>query len=193
MIEVTAWPEIAGPGTLQIRRVMRPGMGFPIPHVHLDMDEKFTIEAGVGDARVGHRAIRLGEGEEFLVPRYDMHMNPCNRSTADLVLLHTFESPFIGAAERYVETLACYVAEGRDVRGDLPPLVAMAVFAGRDQQTFGPWLSRGMQRTVVFPLAKSIDERWEQYRSDRRQAAAEWDDDNGSRSWRHWPRARAGD
>ena len=74
-----------------------------------------------------------------------MHMNPCNRSTADLVLLHTFESPFIGAAERYVETLACYVAEGRDVRGDLPPLVAMAVFAGRDQQTFGPWLSRGLQ------------------------------------------------
>ena len=53
MIEVTAWPEIAGPGTLQIRRVMRPGMGFPIPHVHLDMDEKFTIEAGVGTLTSG--------------------------------------------------------------------------------------------------------------------------------------------
>jgi mannose-6-phosphate isomerase-like protein (cupin superfamily) len=159
MIEITAWPVVAGPGKLQIRRVMRPGMGFPIPHVHLDLDETFKIEAGVGDARVGHRAIRLGEGEEFWVPRYDMHVNPCNRSTADLVLLHTFESSFMDAAERYVATLACYIEEGRDVRGDLPPLVAMAVFAGREQQTFGQWLPRGLQRTIVFPLAKSLEER----------------------------------
>jgi hypothetical protein len=192
MIEVTAWPEIAGPGTLQIRRVMRPGMGFPIPHVHLDIDEKFTIEVGVGDARVGHRAVRLGEGDEFLVPRYDMHINPCNRSAADLVLLQTFESPFTAAAERYVETLACYIMEGRDVRGDLPPLVAMAVFAARDQQTFGPWVPRGLQRTVVFPLAKSLDERWDRCRRERQKDATERGEEDDSGNWRRWRRSRAG-
>lgn len=169
MIEITAWPEIAGPGKLQIRRVMRPGMGFPIPHVHLDLDETFEIEVGVADARVGHRAIRLGERDWFRVPRYEMHVNPCNRSTADLVLLHTFESQFMDAAERYVETLACYIEEGRDVRGDLPPAVAMATFAGREQQTYGPWVPRGLQRTVLFPLARSIEERRQQSRVDRQE------------------------
>ncbi len=184
IIEITAWPKVAGPGKLQIRRVMRPGMGFPIPHVHLDLDETFEIEVGVGDARVGHRAIRLGEGEEFCVPRYDMHVNPCNRSTADLVLLHTFKSSFMEAAERYVETLACYIDEGRDVRGDLPPVVAMAVFAGREQQTFGPWLPRGVQRTVVFPLAKSLEERRQRSRRDREEdVAADEGGANGRGSW----------
>lgn len=184
MIEITAWPEVGVEGKLQIRRVMRPGMGFPIPHVHLDLDETFTVEVGVADARVGHRAIRLGEKEEFCVPRYDMHVNPCNRSTSDLVLLHTFESSFMDAAERYVGTLASYISEGRDVRGDLPPVVAMAAFAGRDQQTFGPWLPRAMQRTVVFPLAKTLEERRQQSRLARQQeAAAEEGVGDGRRGW----------
>jgi hypothetical protein len=43
------------------------------------------------------------------------------------------------------------------------------VFAGRDQQTFGPWLPRGLQRKVLFPLAKSF----EHWRDERRRDRAE--------------------
>jgi hypothetical protein len=119
----------------------------------------------VADARVGRRSIRLGAGEEFRVPRYDMHINPRNRSRADLVMLQTFDCTTTYVAQRYLETLAEFIKQGRDVWGDLPPVVALAVFAGRDQQTFGPWLPRAVQRQVVFPLARSFEE----WREDRRQ------------------------
>jgi hypothetical protein len=166
-------------------------MGFPLPHVHLDMDETFKIELGVADARVGGRSIRLGVGDEFRVPRYDVHVNPRNRSRADVVMLQRFDSATTHVAQRYVETLASYIEEGRDVRGDLPPLVALAVFSGRDQQTFAPWLPRGLQRKVLFPLAKSIDE----WREERRQGgedelgvAAEGDERRG---WLSYARGRS--
>lgn len=164
VMEVAACPKISGPGALQIRRLLRPGQGFPFPHVHLDLDESFKVETGVADARIGHRSLRLGEGEEFRVPRTDMHVNPCNRSNNDLVFLQTFECATTGVAERYVETLAQFLDEGRDVRGDLPPVVALAVFAGRNQQIYGPVLPRGFQRRVLFPLARSFED----WREDRR-------------------------
>lgn len=164
MVEVTAWPEIAGPGRVEIRRLLRPRMGFPLPHVHIDTDEIFHVEVGVADARVGHRSLRLGPGEEFRVSRYDVHVNPMNRSTTDLVLLQAFESARTDVAQRYVRTLMRFIKEGRDVRGDLPPLVALAVFAGRHQQTYAPWISRKLQRRVIFPLAKS----YEEWREERR-------------------------
>ena len=53
--------------------------------------------------------------------------------------------------------------DGRDVRGDLPPVVALAVFAGRNQQIYGPLLPRGFQRRVLFPLARSFEE-WREER-----------------------------
>jgi hypothetical protein len=178
-MEVTAWPEIAGPGKLQIRRLLRPGMGFPYPHVHLDLDESFTVEIGVADARIGHRSLRLCEGEEFGVPRNDLHVNACNRSTTDLVYLQTFESATTGVAERYVETLAQFLDEGRDVRGDLPPVVAMAVFAGRNQQVYGPVLPREFQRRILFPLARSFEE-WREERRLRESEEIAVPDDGGT-------------
>lgn len=182
ILEITKWPELGGPGALEVRRVLRPGMGFPLPHVHLDMDETFKIEFGVADARVGVRTIRLGVDEEFRVPRYDMHVNPRNRSRTDVVMLHRFESATTYVAQRYIETLAEYIEDGRDMWGDLPPLVALAVFAGRDQQTYGPWLPRGLQRKVVFPLAKSFEDWRDARRRDREELSAE-DEGDQPRGW----------
>jgi hypothetical protein len=182
MVEVTAWPEIGGSGAVQIRRVLRPGMGFRIPHLHLLIDETFYVEYGVADFRIGHRTGRLGQGQEFQVPRYEVHLNPINRSTSDLVFLQTLEAARTDALKRYVLTLTQFIAEGRDVQGDLPPAVAAAVFAGKDQQTFLPWLSKGVQRSLVFPLARTIETRRAKRLRLREAAKAARDDG----SWDEW-------
>jgi mannose-6-phosphate isomerase-like protein (cupin superfamily) len=182
MLEVTAWPEIDGPGKLQIRRLLRPGMGFLLPHVHVSVDESFEIEYGIGDFWIGHRTARLGQGQKFHVPRYEVHVGPLNRSMSDLVYVQTIEAARTGAAKRYVETLALFLKEGRDVRGDLPPIVAAAVFAGKDQQTFVPWLPLGFQRDVLFPLAKSFEER----RDERRRRRASEKAAREEAAWADW-------
>jgi mannose-6-phosphate isomerase-like protein (cupin superfamily) len=181
MMEVTAWPQIALPGELQIRRVFRPGMGFRVPHVHLSLDETFYVEYGVADIRIGHRSGRLCAGQQFRVPRYEVHLNPLNRSTNDLVFLQTFEGARFDRAKRYVETLAKFLTEEREVLGDLPPLVAAAVFAGKYEQTFAARLPQMLQRRVVFPVAKSYEERREERRRLRAAGVAARDD-----NWADW-------
>lgn len=182
MLEVTKWPQVAGPGAVQIRRVLRPGMGFRVPHMHLYMDEVYEVEYGVADFRIGHRRGRLSPSQHFRVPRFEVHLGPLNRSTGDLVFLHTFEAARTGPITRYVETLARYISEARDVHGDLPPLVAAAVFAGKDQQTFLPGLSLELQRRVVFPMARNV----EKWRAERRAARREADAARADDAWDDW-------
>jgi mannose-6-phosphate isomerase-like protein (cupin superfamily) len=182
MVEVTKWPEIGGPGQVQIRRRLRPGMGFRIPHVHLLMDETFYVEYGVADFRVGHRRGRLAQGQQFRVPRYEVHVNPLNRSTSDVVLLQTLEAAKTDALKRYVIALTEFIAQGRDVHGDLPPAVAAAIFAGKDQQTFLPWLSRGLQRSLVFPVAKQVETR----RAERRRLRNARESASAHSPWDEW-------
>ncbi|HTX12148.1 MAG TPA: hypothetical protein VME22_26265, partial [Solirubrobacteraceae bacterium] len=81
---------------------------------------------------------------------------------------------------RYAETLARFIKEERDVHGDLPPMVAAAIFAGKDQQTVLPVLPQGFQRTVLFPLARTIERRRDEYQRQREERAkaapATWED-----------------
>ena len=130
MVEILALPQIAGPGAVRLRRLFRPGMGFRLPHLHLVLDETFCVESGVADFRIGHRRTRLSPGERMQIPRYEVHLGPLNRSTADLVFVQTMQSARTDALVRYVKTLAEFIDEDRDERGDLPPLVAAAVFSG---------------------------------------------------------------
>ena len=160
-LEVLRVPKIAGDAAdaiLEVRRVLRPGMGFPVPHVHLDLEESFRVERGIADATVGRRRLRLGRDDVLVVARNTPHMNPCNRSREDVVLVQTF-SPGTESACRFVETLGDLLARGRDFRGDLPPDAAMALFGATDAQTFARALPRALQRRVVFPLAAPVA-RW---------------------------------
>jgi len=180
MVEVLAWPEIAGSGAIELRRVYAPGMGFRVPHVHVMLDETFRVEYGVADFWIGRRPGRLAEGQEFRVPRYEVHLGPLNRSTSDLVFTHTLEATRTAHIRRYAETLARFIKEERDVHGDLPPMVAAAIFAGKDQQTVLPVLPQGFQRTVLFPLARTIERRRDEYQRQREERAkaapATWED-----------------
>jgi mannose-6-phosphate isomerase-like protein (cupin superfamily) len=167
--------------TLTVARVLLPGMGFPLPHVHLDFDEGFRVVEGVADTWIGRRRIRLGLDDEFLVTRHDTHVNPLNRSARPLVIQQTF-TPGTRAAERWVEALGESLRDDRDVRGDLAPLAAMSVAAGRDPQTFVPRLPQSLQRRVLFPVARSID-RW---REDRRDLRAEENDAAKASQYGYW-------
>ena len=160
-LELVRVPTIAGEAAdaiLEVRRVLRPGMGFPVPHVHLDLEETFRVQRGIADATIGRRRLRLGPEDELVVARDTPHMNPCNRSREDLVLVQTF-SPGTESACRFVETLGALLRAGRDFRGDLPPEAAMALFGATDAQTYARALPRTLQRRVVFPLAAPVA-RW---------------------------------
>jgi mannose-6-phosphate isomerase-like protein (cupin superfamily) len=155
-------PRIGGTAAqarLTVRRVLEPGMGFRVMHVHLDFVEIFRVLDGIADARVDTRTLRMTRDDEPLVISIDTpHMNPCNRSRKTLVIEQTFE-PATEGARTYVRTLQTYIAQGRDVRGDLPPLVAMALFAATDSGTYASGVPRSLQRRVVFPLARPVA-RW---------------------------------
>jgi mannose-6-phosphate isomerase-like protein (cupin superfamily) len=196
MLEVLALPDRAS-GALTIERLLRPGMGFVVPHVHAEFDETFEVVDGVADAWIGRRRIRLGRGETFRIPRGDVHVNPCNRSQRDLRFRQTYE-PATRATVHYVRTVARYLDEGRDVRGDLSPLAAIAMKTGYDPETFAPALPRSLQRRVVFPAARSL-ERWREDRrlmAERTRAAAAaseygfWAEDMEFRNRRQRKRSR---
>jgi hypothetical protein len=183
MLEILAWPEIGQrDGTVRLRRVFRPGMGFRFPHVHLLLDEAYYVEYGVADFWIGHRSMRLAQGQQFHTPRFEAHLGPLNRSMTDLVFVQTIEAARIGPVQRYVTTLGRYLDEGRDLHGDLPPIAAAAVFAGQDQEAFLPGLSPALQQKVLFPLARGFED----WRAQRRRARAQALESRVDNAWDDW-------
>jgi mannose-6-phosphate isomerase-like protein (cupin superfamily) len=160
---------------LEIERLLRPGMGFLVPHVHVAFTESFVVVEGVADAWIGRHRMRLGPGDRFEVPPLDVHTNPWNRSQRDLIVRQIF-SPATRETRRYVEALAQCLEKGCDRRGDLPPARALALLAQRRPETYIPGLSRSLQRRVLFPAAQSAlrkrDERRAMAEEERRAARA---------------------
>jgi mannose-6-phosphate isomerase-like protein (cupin superfamily) len=152
---------------LEIERLLRPGMGFLVPHVHEGFTETFAVVQGVADAWIGRHRVRLGPGDRFEVPPLDVHTNPWNRSQRDLIVRQTF-SPATRETRRYVEALAECLKKGCDRRGDLPAARALALLAQRRPETYIPGLSRSLQRRVIFPAAQ-----WALRRRDERRMMAE--------------------
>jgi mannose-6-phosphate isomerase-like protein (cupin superfamily) len=167
---------------LVVGRLLRPGMGFVLPHVHLDFDETFTIEDGVADAWVEGKRLRLGPQDVLVIRRGEVHMNPRNRSGRDLVFSQQFTPPTRDAV-RYVEALADVLEDGRDVRGDLPPLTAMALMPSRKPQTFAPLVPQAVQRRAVFPVARRL----QCWREERRLLAEEERRAVRASQYGYWP------
>jgi mannose-6-phosphate isomerase-like protein (cupin superfamily) len=157
-LEIVEAPVIGGRSVLEVRRLLRPGMGLAIPHVHLDYAETWCVEDGIADAVVGDRRLRWSPGDEVHIAPRTAHANPHNRSRADLVVRQRFEPATEGALS-YVETLGRLMEAGRDLRGDLPPDAAMAVFDATGAGTYVARVPRLLQQRVAFPLARPIA-RW---------------------------------
>jgi mannose-6-phosphate isomerase-like protein (cupin superfamily) len=149
---------VPGPdgGVLEVRRLLKPGTGRTVPHMHLDYVERFAIEQGQASAKLDGRALTLGPGDELEVPLESTHVNPYNASDQDLVLRHTFE-PASEFALGYVETLGHLMLEGRtDRQGEAPLSAAFAVGHHTRSHTYAGAAPHGLQRSVLFPLGARI-------------------------------------
>ncbi len=156
-LEILQLPRIAAEGELaqlKVLRLLRPGQGFPFPHAHLDLTEIYRVRQGIADGLIERRRVRMARGEEWVITPGIAHVNPCNRSRTDLLIEQTFD-PGTEAAYAYVEALGDLMSHGRTIRGDLPPVTAMAVFEATDGETYAGGLPVALQRRVVYPLAGS--------------------------------------
>lgn len=141
---------------LELKRVIKPGTGRTVPHVHEDFVERFAIESGRATARVDGRSMELGPGEQLDVPLGSSHVNPYNKGGEDLVLRHAFD-PASDFALGYVETLGHLMSAGRtDRQGEAPLLVAFAVAHHTRSQTFAAGFPHGPQTAVVAPLGARL-------------------------------------
>src|SRR5919204_6359655 len=125
-----------GERTLEVKRVIQPGTGRTLPHVHFDYVERFAVEQGCAEAKLDGRTVELGPGDEFEVPLESSHVNPYNRGAEPLVMRHAFE-PVSDFALGYVETLGHLMREGRtDKQGEVPVPAAFAIADATDSRTF---------------------------------------------------------
>lgn len=140
----------------EVRRVVKPGTGKTIPHLHADYVESFIVERGHAAARSGGRKRELGPGDELAVPAGGKHMNPWNPGDEDVLMRHVIE-PASGFALGYVETLCHLMLEGRtDRQGEVPLSAAFAVAGATRSQTFAAGLPRGLQTSVLIPLGARL-------------------------------------
>jgi mannose-6-phosphate isomerase-like protein (cupin superfamily) len=141
---------------LELRRVMRPGTGKVVAHVHLDGVERFVVESGIATVKLGRRRLVLGPGEEVEVPVGTAHVNAYNEGNADLVMRHAVE-PANDFVLGYFETLGRFMREGRaDRQGELPLAAAFAVGDATNAQTFAVGVPHALQRAAVLPIGARI-------------------------------------
>jgi hypothetical protein len=142
-------------GPLEVRRATK-GAARPAPaHVHLDFDERFVVEAGVGEAAVDGRTRRLAAGDELVVRASTPHVNLTNRESSELVFRQSFE-PATRGTWGYVATLGQLMREDRDARGDLPVVVSLALFHATRSRTYLQRVPRWPQRALLFPLGRLL-------------------------------------
>jgi mannose-6-phosphate isomerase-like protein (cupin superfamily) len=152
-LEVVRVPDPDGP--IEVRRTIST-VGRPAPaHVHLDFDERFVVEAGAAEAAVEGRTRRLAAGDELRIRAGTPHVNPTNRESPELVFRQSFEPPTLGTWG-YVATLAQFISEGRDVRGDLPVVASLALFHATRSRTYLEGMPRWPQRALMFPAGRLL-------------------------------------
>jgi mannose-6-phosphate isomerase-like protein (cupin superfamily) len=141
---------------LEVLRVIKPGTGKVVPHLHADFTEGFAVERGSAAAWCrGHRR-RLGPGEALRVRPSERHLNPYNAGDDDLVMRHSFD-PANDFVLGYVETLCNLMLLGRtDRQGEVPLSAAFGVADATGSQTFAVGLPHVLQRSIVAPLGARL-------------------------------------
>lgn len=141
---------------LQLRRVMKPGTGKRARHVHMDVVERFVVEAGQARAELVGRPLELGPGEAFDVSPKRVHVNPYNAGSEDLVIRQAVE-PARDFSLGYFETLGHLMTQGRtDKQGEVPLMAVLALVHHTRSQTFAAGLPRAPQRALLAPLGASL-------------------------------------
>jgi mannose-6-phosphate isomerase-like protein (cupin superfamily) len=155
VIEVLRVPDVRE-RALEVRRVLKPGTGRAVPHVHLDFTETFVVEQGRADGLSGGRRLAMGPGDELAVPPGERHQNVVNSGDGDLVMRHSFD-PVSDFALGYVETLGHLMRQGRtDRQGEAPLTAAFGVADATASQTYAAGLPRALQRSLIAPLGARV-------------------------------------
>ena len=146
-------------GNMVVRRTLKPGQGRLLKHYHLDFVERFTVESGTATVKVGRSTRTLGPGEEVAIGLGEAHLNPYNKTDADLVMLHAFE-PASDFSREYVDTYGRLLARDNVTpTGEMPLAAAFAVQERTGAQTYGAQAPRFLQRSVVAPLGARLARR----------------------------------
>jgi mannose-6-phosphate isomerase-like protein (cupin superfamily) len=146
-------------GALELRRVLKPGTGKTLAHVHRDYVERFVVESGHAKARLARKTVELGSGDELEVPIGRSHVNAYNTGAEDLVMRHSFE-PASDFALAYVETLGHMMRAGAsDRQGEVPVLAAFAIGHATSSRTFAAGVPDVLQSNLLFPLGAALGRR----------------------------------
>ena len=89
-----------------------------LPHVHVDVDEHFALEAGTARHWLGRRRLLARAGNAWTVPRGTGHIHPGNVGEEPLVVRQWIEldapdPALLRGVERYFETVSALAAQGR--------------------------------------------------------------------------------
>jgi mannose-6-phosphate isomerase-like protein (cupin superfamily) len=143
-------------GALELRRVLKPGTGKTLAHVHRDYLERFVVESGHATARLARKTVELGPGDELEVPIGSSHVNVHSAGGEDRVMRHSFE-PATEFALAYVETLGHMMRAGAsDKQGEVPVLAAFAIGHVTGSRTFAVGVPDALQRSLLFPLGAAL-------------------------------------
>jgi Cupin domain len=136
-------------------RVMPPGTGKADPHVHLDCDQRYEIEAGSATMELLGAPRTLGPGDKIVVPRRTPHRDPYNDSGAELRFRVEIEPcpPFIDAFGRALAE--GYQNDQLTDQDELPILKILVLTKAYDGQSFRAGIPIGVQQAML-PLAAAI-------------------------------------
>jgi mannose-6-phosphate isomerase-like protein (cupin superfamily) len=141
---------------LEVRRVLKPGTGWVVPHVHTDYTERFVVESGRARSHSAGSVWELGPGDDLVVRPNERHSNVQNVSDEDLVMRHVFD-PVSDFALAYVETLCHLMLQGRtDRQGEVPLSAAFAVADATKSQTFVVGLPHALQRAILAAIGARV-------------------------------------
>jgi mannose-6-phosphate isomerase-like protein (cupin superfamily) len=140
-------------GVLSYVRLMPPGTGRAVAHVHLDFDQRFTVLGGHARYEVGGRRGALAPGERLDVPMGTAHVDPYPDGSEPLELRNVGDPEAPGARD-YVRALGSAIRDGKASRQDEFHLLHLMVVvrAGRSQSFMaGPPIA--LQRLIIPILA----------------------------------------
>jgi quercetin dioxygenase-like cupin family protein len=131
---------------------LRPGGAVPIPHVHPIQTERFEVVEGRMRFRVGLRTVIAEPGDVIEVDPGVMHSFA--NAGEEEARMRVEVRPALAMEDMFAEVIAMAEAGRMNRRGMPRKLTDLATLARRyDQEAHAPFLSVGVQRVLLAPLA----------------------------------------
>jgi quercetin dioxygenase-like cupin family protein len=131
---------------------LRPGGAVPIPHVHPIQTERFEVVEGRMRFRVGLRTVIAEPGDVIEVAPGVMHSFA--NAGEEEARMRVEVRPALAMEDMFAEVIAMAEAGRMNRRGMPRKLTDLATLARRyDQEAHAPFLSVGVQRVLLAPLA----------------------------------------